>query len=1104
MANISQGHNSGLESVLLNGGGHYALWPADLPVPAGWGAVYGPAPAARCREEVRARWGDALSATDGDEPVAPVQELFRRAAAARPGATAVVTEDAEITYGDLDTRSNRLAVLLAGLGVASGTVVPVCLERDIDMVVALLAVLKAGGAFLPLDPAHPDRRLRRLVEDADARFVMTTREHAWRFRTCGVTPVLAEERPAGGERRAGVERRAAERRARLRPGASDRRSGADRRMPSSRTGPVRVISPDDLAYLMYTSGTTGSPKGVLVNHRALSLSLTRAAQAYGLTERDRVLQLAALGFDTSVEQIFTPLLSGAVLVLGGHRTWAPSELLGRLDVLGITVADLTPAYWHQFLRTAERGGPRETGLRLLVVGGDTVHAEDCQASLRLLPGTRLVNAYGLTETVITSTLGEITADLLAPSPAPVPVGTPLPGTTVYVLDDRLRPVPPGARGEVYIGGPAIARGYWRRPELTAELFLPDPHPDAPGARMYRTGDTGRLRPDGRLELFGRIDQQVKVLGFRVDPGEVESALAAHPAVDRAWVVPVVRPEGGQVLTAYFTLHSPDRAEIFRRGVRSYLAARLPEHMVPASFVHLARMPEAGDPKSGQPQPPQPEPAPEDGGTAVEIGLAHLWCELLGVEHVGPGDDFFALGGNSLIAMEMLARARVMFGIGITQVRFLTRSLLHHPTLRAFAEVTRSARTGTPGEASQPVDFAAEAALGVPVRHGGCPAPDWREPAEILLTGGTGFCGAHLLRTLLETTTAEIHCLVRAPDEQQALERLLAAQRRFLRSEPPVGRIRPLVGDLGRPLLGVGPQRFEELAASVDVIHHLGGQVNFIYPYQDLRAANVVGTREILRLAGHRRSIPVHYLSSLAVLAGFGPAGVPEVTEETPLAHPELLSVGYVESKWVAEALLHNAAAAGLPVAVHRVNDVTGDLTTGAMNTGTEVCALIKFLADSGVCPDVELWLDFVPADRLGRAIAHIAAHTPAAGQVYHLTNPRHAMLSDLAERLRARGHRIEQLPYQAWVNRLVRFAAGHPTHPITAFVPLFVDRCSGADLSISEMYFRPTLPLFTRDRAERALRGSGVEFPPVDARLLDLYLDDLLAVGFLEPPHAAP
>ena len=281
------------------------------------------------------------------------------------------------------------------------------------------------------------------------------------------------------------------------------------------------------------------------------------------------------------------------------------------------------------------------------------------------------------------------------------------------------------------------------------------------------------------------------------------------------------------------------------------------------------------------------------------------------------------------------------------------------------------------------------------------------------------------------------------------------------------------------------------------MYHLGGQVNFLYPYHQLRAPNVGGTREVVRLAGYSRGLPVHYLSTLAVLAGFGAAGVREVTERTPLAHPERLGVGYVESKWVAEQLLHNAAAGGLPVTVLRTNDVTGDLVTGVMNTGTELCSLIKYFADSGTCPDVQLPLDFVPADRFTRAVAHIAAHAPADGEVYHLTSPNPAGLPDLADRLRARGLRIAELPYRDWVQRLVRFAAGHPTHPITPFVPLFVDRAPGADLSISELYFQPVFPRFDRLNAEAALQGSGIELPEVDGALLDHYLERLADEGFL-------
>ncbi|MFB8167218.1 amino acid adenylation domain-containing protein [Kitasatospora purpeofusca] len=1176
---------SGRHAVLVNEDGQYTIWPGDFTVPSGWRTVFGPAGRAECRAYVEREWrppGLGLGPGGPGSPVGSavgiaagigagsgatgladtVHGLVRARAARDPDAVAVVTDEETLTYRDLDTRSDRLAGVLRALGVGPERVVPVCLERGADLVTALLGVLKAGGAFLPLDPAHPRRRLARLVEDCGAEVV-----------------VSADGRPFPGVRTVPPD------------GGGGDGEGTD---PGA-----DPAGPDDLAYLIYTSGTTGTPKGVPVTHRALVFTLGRVVHAYGLTPRDRVLQLAALGFDTSLEQVFATLTAGAALVLGGARTWAPTELAHRMRELRLTVADLTPAYWHHLLGLFPPGGPAPEGLRLIIVGGDTVHADDCRACLERLPGVRLVNAYGVTEAAVTSTLCELTPEVLGPgaqhagpghpSAAPVPIGRPLPGVRLHLLDARLSPVPPGEKGEIHLGGPGLARGYWRAPGLTAETFLPDPYAPEPGERMYRTGDAGRWRADGNLEILGRFDDQLKVRGHRVDPAEVESVLAAHPDVRQARVAADGSADGSRVLIAYYTL--TERAASgphARRGrIRAYLAERLPDFMVPADFVLLdsmpltpagkidrRRLPDArpqlqrrdgqeggggaggGDPtaarRAGAARGPgagagvgagsaSPNGSAPAGGTvsAFEAGVAQLWSELLGVEEVGPEDDFFDLGGNSLLAMEMLARARIMFGIDVTRIRFLTRSLLRDATLRAFAADTLAARTGgqvrADGSARAPgpdgsardgdgsdgerdggndrddggaidaggeaaVDWAAEARLDTPVRQSWSPAPSRAEPTEILLTGATGFCGAHLLDALLHTTDARIHCLVRAPDEEHALERLRAAQQRFLRQDLADRRVVPLVGDLAEPLLGLTQQRFEHLANTLDAIHHLGGLVNFIYPYHQLRGANVDGTREIVRLAGHSRGIPVHYLSTLAVVAGFGAAGIAEVTERTPLDHADRLAVGYVESKWVAEQLLHHAAEAGLPVTVLRTNDVTGDLRTGVMNTGTEMCALIKYMAESGSCPDVRLPLDFVPADRFSRAICHIVTHAPAIGEVYHLTSPTPAGLPELAERLRARGHPVDEVPYEQWVQGLVRFAAGHPTHPMTPFVPLFVDRVPGTELSISEMYFRPTFPRFDRANTEHALAGSGVVLPAVDGGLLDFYLDRLTAEGFLSPP----
>ncbi|MET8625964.1 amino acid adenylation domain-containing protein [Kitasatospora sp. NPDC004669] len=1090
---------SGRHAVVRNDDGQYAIWPGDLTLPGGWRPVYGPAGRVECRAWVEREWRGAGAPAARAGFAQTVHGLFRARAAHDPEAVAVVGagigHETTLSYRELDERSDRLAGALRARGVGTGQVVPVCLGRSPELVVAWLGVLKAGGAFLPLDPAHPERRLAGLVADSGARVAVTD-----------------------GRAFDGVES--------LGPDAA------------GESVPDDGATPDDLAYLIYTSGTTGRPKGVPVTHRSLVFTLDRVVHAYGLVPGERVLQLAALGADTALEQVFSALLPGAAVVLGGEGgTWAPTELVRRLPRLGLAVADFTPAYWHHLLDLLPPGGPGPEGLRLVVVGGDVVHADDCRTCLHRLPGVRLLHAYGVTEAAVTSLLCEVTPDLLDAPTAPVPIGRSMPGVRVHVLDERLRPVRPGERGEIHLGGPGLARGYWQQVGLTAESFLPDPYAPMPGERMYRTGDAGRWRADGRLELLGRFDDQVKVRGHRVDPAEIEAVLAAHPDVRQARVAADgSAPDGSRILTAYYTLGDP---ALRPERIRAFLAERLPEYLVPAEFVPLEAMPlttagkvdrrrlphapvwaattggpsgggpSAGEPGSAEPgsaepssvEPSSAEPSAGEPGSAepsaVEAAVGQLWAELLGAELVGLDDDFFALGGTSLLAMEMLARARLMFGLDVTHVRTLTRALLRSPVLREFTAALQTARAGGAEVGEAAVDWQTEARLTHAVQQSWSPAPCRAEPAEILLTGATGFCGAHLLRALLATTGARIHCLVRAPDEEHATERLRATQQRFLRHDLVDARVVPLVGDLTAPGLGLTGHQFDRLAGRLDAVYHLGGLVNFLYPYRQLRASNVGGTREIVRLAGHSRGIPVHYLSTLAVLAGFGSAGVREVTERTPLAHPERLGVGYVESKWVAERLLRNAAADGLPVTVLRTNDVTGDLAAGVMNTGTELCALIKYFADSGTYPDARLPLDFVPADRLGRAIAHIAAHAPADGEVYHLTSPEPAGLDDLADRLRARGHRIAELPYRDWVRCLVRFAAAHPTHPITPFVPLFVDRAPGTELSISELYFQPVFPRFDRANAEAALEASGIELPDVDARLLDHYLGRLEAQGFL-------
>ena len=315
---------------------------------------------------------------------------------------------------------------------------------------------------------------------------------------------------------------------------------------------------------------------------------------------------------------------------------------------------------------------------------------------------------------------------------------------------------------------------------------------------------------------------------------------------------------------------------------------------------------------------------------------------------------------------------------------------------------------------------------------------------------------------------------------------------------------PLPGDLAAPRLGLSHGQFRELARSADVIYHAGAIVNFIYPYEELRAANLTGTREVIRLAGLCRGIPVHYVSTTAVLAGLGVAGMREVTEDTPLAHADRLRVGYVESKYVAEEVLRNAGRGGLPVAIYRPLDIVGGRHTGAWNTAAEMCALIRFITDTGLAPDIDLPLDFVPADVCAAAIRQISSLAAATGRTYHLASPRHALLGSLVARIRAHGYPVSELPFGAWVSELLRYSAQHPSHPMTPFVPLFVDRDQESGLTLAEMYLEHIFPHYTRSNTEQALEGSGIAFPPVDSQLLDRNLGRLIATGYLMPPPARP
>ncbi|MFD5142862.1 amino acid adenylation domain-containing protein [Streptomyces sp. NPDC058401] len=609
----------------------------------------------------------------GDEhraiPGPLVHEWVERQARARPADPALSLDGREVSYAELDARAGALARRLTAADVAPGDVVGILLPRGTELPTAMLGILKCGAAYLPLDLAHPAAHLARILRSAGAAHVVTSAESAPRLESLGVRTVPVEGL-SGTAHAAPAERDE--------PGEP-----AGQGEPRGQGGPrgqgePHRVHPEDLAYVIFTSGSTGEPKGVGVPHSALANHARAVDERFGLRSGDRVLQFANAAFDVAAEELFPTWAAGACAVLCTDPP--PAERMSaQLDSLGITVANLPASYWQRWVATLPDGDGRVPGtLRLLVVGSEPVDPVALAAWARRTP-VPVVNAYGLTETTITA----LTHDTgLGSGGALVPVGVPLRGVRAYVLDEDLQQLPPGVPGELFIGGAGLARGYLGRPGLTAERFLPDPF--VPGARMHRTGDRARRRPDGAVEVLGRIDEQLKVRGYRIEPGEVEAALCTHPEVVQAAVAARTGADGTPRLAGYVVTRTggvPD-------DLRAHLTALLPAHLVPGVLVPLAALPLSGSGKVDRSALPEPRPAapalpdPPAGEPAesdMERMLSLIWQDVLDIGRVGVRDNFFDLGGTSFTLTTVHARLNERLGRRLPLV-----TLYEHPTIAALA------------------------------------------------------------------------------------------------------------------------------------------------------------------------------------------------------------------------------------------------------------------------------------------------------------------------------------------------------------------------------------------------------------------------------------
>ncbi|CRK62219.1 Siderophore biosynthesis non-ribosomal peptide synthetase modules [Alloactinosynnema sp. L-07] len=823
--------------------------------------------------------------------------------------------------------------------------------------------------------------------------------------------------------------------------------------------PPVELHADNLAYVIYTSGSTGAPKGVAVTHGTLANLAQAFAREHGFGPGEHVLMIPPLTFDASVGDVFPALISGAAI----QPSRDPASLSGAdiLNAQGITMVDTAVPLWQKWVDDlAATGLPDNPApVRAMMVGGDSVAVETIRA-WSAMTGSTVFNHYGPTEATVCATTYRTTDAREIDSPR-LPIGRPLPHVRAYVLDDGLRPVPHGVPGELCLGGDTLARGYLGRGDLTAERFVPDPFGE-PGSRLYRTGDLARWRSDDTLEFLGRVDRQVKVRGHRIEPGEVEAACRTHPGVTDALVV-----ARGDKLVAYLI------ADAVPTDLKAFLRAKLPDYMVPNETAVLDEFPLLSNGKLDHKALPAPESATKrhvEPATANGRVLAAEWARLLDRDRVSADDNFFDLGGHSLLAARMVTRVKVALGVELAlQAVFETATL---DELAALIDKPQDSTLDLWAEAVLPPDI-----KGQPAKH--------RDPRAILLTGATGFLGGYLLADALQHTDARIFCLVRAKDEADALDRIERTLRGYELWRPEFAhRIVPVPGDLAEPRLGLTEERFDALAAEVDLIHHCGGLVNFAKSYADLKPANVDGTLEVLRLATRHRTVPVHFVSTL----GIYPLHLPGVvTEDLAPNQPEALDRGYEQSKWVADTLVRAARAAGVPVSVHRPARVTGDSRTGIGPAEDLFGRELRTVTELGALPEVDDEEDMAPVDHVAAAIGWLSRQPSALGRDFHFHNGQTIHTSVIAKTLREFGYDVEALPYARWYELLLRRAAESDDPAFTAIAAV-----SGPTPDRRDR-------VFDCSATEAALAAAGIVCPPADPALLSRYLTHYVRAGHLAP-----
>lgn len=978
-------------------------------------------------------------------PSRNIIQLFERQVQKNPEYTALIYEGQRMTYGELNQKANQMAWMLMSKGVKANSIVGLLVKRSFEMIIGILAILKAGGAYLPIDPAFPRKRIKEILEDSNCMALLTDKfiigQTTWKGE------IISLNRLAN-------------------LGAS--------------TNPNYRHAPQDLAYLIYTSGSSGKPKGVLIEHHSIANTVQWRTEYYGFNCKDVLLQIPPYNFDSSVEDIFSFLSVGAAIVLIDQEKRLDLNYLKELITKHrVTHFLATPLLYSAIL---DQIAPELVELSSITLAGENVPLNMVKKHFSILPQVKLYNEYGPTENSVCSTVYQFSA-----ADEEVLIGKPISNCRCYVLNQDLYPQPVGVPGELYLAGEGLARGYLNNPELTEAKFIVAP---TINERCYKTGDLVKWKPDGNLQFIERIDNQVKIRGFRIELGEIEHHLLKHPAVKEAVAVVDERDPNHKYICAYIV---PDR-EVSIAELKEYLAKSLPDYMIPTFFLFLERLPLTPNGKIDKESLPAPERNSKAGRgqpeNEVEAKLVKVWQEVLEVAQVGTNDNFFELGGDSLAIIRILT---MLYGENCS---LTVRDFYLYPTIRELADriITQRQQELAAKEDQTVTVSRTKSHPKQPVK-----SIKFRQPRKVknlLLTGATGFLGSHILFELLQLEGVRIYALTRGITEKDARMRLFD-NLKFYFPQLDEGllkqRLTVVNGDLTMERFGMLESEYQELRQRIDSVIHTAALVKHYGKYQDFHRVNVLGVQNILEFSQGKYLM---HISTTSVAGAYARQSRKELYfDETCLdMGQDLADNYYVQTKFEAEKLVLERLKNGLNGTVLRVGNLTGRYTDGVFQRNikdNKFYQIIKSFTELALVPNslTKTTLEFTPVDLCSLAVVKLLQMEESGGHTFHLFNHNHLTIKDFVAILQNLGYKINLIQNELFHERIRELSKNQSNfESLFGIIP---------DLKMGKLEYHSSVVVDSRFSV-KALEEVNFAWPEIDENYLRKVFNYLYSVRFIK------